>query len=146
MGRHIFCELISSYGRFRLTETHQVRRSTVIFNVTTMILLYTKSIPVAYRDIMAFPSIVIINIMASRIYRNVNCRAFQTESQANGSSIVTDIKFNQHQVVSEGTTLDDVESRKQGVFLQKNTDSFKSVGDDRAQQESSITWSALPSI
>lgn len=111
-----------------------------------MILLYTKSIPVAYRDIMAFPSIVIINIMASRICRNVNCRAFQTESQANGSSIVTDIKFNQHQVVSEGTTLDDVESRKQGVFLQKNTDSFKSVGDDRAQQESSITWSALPSI
>ena len=110
-------------------NNHQLRRSTVIFNVTTMILLYTRSIPVAYRDIMAFPSIVIINIMASRIYRNVNCRALQTESQANEPTILTDIKFSQEQVASEGT-LNGVKNRNHGAFLQKNNDSLMCVGNN----------------
>ena len=99
-----------------------------MLNITIVIMLYTKSLPAAYRNIMAMPNIAIVNIMASRIYRNVN---FQAHAQANGS-LATDIRFNERQVASEGTTLDDAESRKRGALFQENSDYFRSVGDNRA--------------
>ncbi len=105
-----------------------MRRSTVMFNITIVIMLYTKPLPEAYRNIMAMPNIAVVNIMASRIYRNVN---FQAHAQANGS-LATDIKINGCQVASVGSTVDDAESRKHGAHDQENRVSFRCVGDNRA--------------
>ncbi len=98
------------------------------FNITIVIMLYTKSLPVAYQVIMTNPNIAVVHIMASRIYRNVN---FQAHAPANDTVIVTDIKFDGRQVASEGTTLDDVENQKQDASLEENADTFKNVGEIR---------------
>ncbi|KJA26661.1 hypothetical protein HYPSUDRAFT_1063858 [Hypholoma sublateritium FD-334 SS-4] len=111
--------------------------STVVLNISTVGLVYAKSIPVSYRDIMGFPCIVIMNIMASRIYRNVNSGAFHLKP--NVSSNVSDtLRFNSngHQVeeislnqTASGNSVP-VDTRFVGGLVRgKSSQSFNFVGD-----------------
>ena len=45
---------------------------------------------------MGFPCIVIMNIMASRIYRNVNSGVFRLGQGENGTSAIANINLNGH--------------------------------------------------
>ena len=47
---------------------------------------------------MGFPCSVIMNIMASRIYRNVNFGVFRFRQRANGPSDMENIKLNGHRM------------------------------------------------
>ena len=48
---------------------------------------------------MGFPCIVIMNIMASRIYRNVNSGVFRLGQGANGTSSMANINLNRHGMI-----------------------------------------------
>lgn len=51
-----------------------VHRTAVIFQITSVTILYTPSVPAPFLNITGFLSTVIMNVMASRIYRNT-CNA-----------------------------------------------------------------------
>ena len=109
-------------------------RSTVIINITTVSLIYDNSIPEAYRFIMGFPSIVIMNIMASRIYRNVNSGVFRIRG-VDGPSTIAEINFSGHgmrEISLNGTRVNSCISGRTTVFeLQKEIGSINFVGEKR---------------
>ncbi len=93
-----------------------IYRSTVILNITTVSLVYVDSIPEAYRLIMGFPCIVIMNIMASRIYRNVNSGVFRLGQGENGTSAIANINLSGHgmdEIIFNQTGIGSVVSREQ---------------------------------
>lgn len=55
----------------------------MLMNITTIIMFHIDSLPLAYRTIMAFPGIMLMNIMASRLYRNTKSGAINLPSRAN---------------------------------------------------------------
>ncbi len=86
----------------------------MILNITTVSLVYVDSIPEAYRLIMGFPCIVIMNIMASRIYRNVNSGVFRLGQGANGTSAIANINLSGHgmdEIIFNQTGIGSVVSR-----------------------------------
>lgn len=68
-------------------------RTTVVVDITTVTLFYTESVPPPYRYILGCPDIVVMNIMASRIYRNINSgistRTTTPQSSENSKSLAT---------------------------------------------------------
>ena len=106
-----------------------------MLNVSTVGLVYAKSVPASYRDILAFPCIVIMNVMASRIYRNVNSGAFHLKPNVS-SNVSGTLMFNSNVHQVEEISLNQTESgntvpgdkRLAGV-LGKSSQSFNFVGD-----------------
>lgn len=62
-----------------------IHRTTVVFDIATVTLVYTNSVPLPFRDIMGFPGVVIMNVMAGRIYRNINASAFNPSTTPQSS-------------------------------------------------------------
>ncbi|KAF9047785.1 hypothetical protein BJ165DRAFT_1527046 [Panaeolus papilionaceus] len=59
--------------------------STVGISLITVITFYISSIPPIYRVVMGFPDIALMNIMASRIYRNTKLGIFNLPTQSPNS-------------------------------------------------------------
>lgn len=80
----------------------------MVLNISTVSLLYARSVPLSYRDIPSFPCIVIMNIMASRIYRNVNSGAFQITPSGASCNTWGTLRFDRDR--SDAITVDETGS------------------------------------
>ncbi|PPR01380.1 hypothetical protein CVT24_006218 [Panaeolus cyanescens] len=62
--------------------------STVGINLITVIMFYITSIPATYRLIIGIPDIVLMNVMACRIYRNTKLGIFSLPTQFPNNALV----------------------------------------------------------
>ncbi|KAF5329254.1 hypothetical protein D9619_009376 [Psilocybe cf. subviscida] len=74
----VFGDHIPLFSRALLQNGQAYFLSTVFLNLGTVILYYNDALPLAYRAILAFPSVLLMNIMASRIYRNTKLGRFNS--------------------------------------------------------------------
>ncbi|KAF5329786.1 hypothetical protein D9619_009093 [Psilocybe cf. subviscida] len=74
----VFGDHIPLVSRALLQNGQAYFLSTVFLNLITVIMYYINSLPAAYRAILGFPSILLMNVMASRIYRNTKFGRFSS--------------------------------------------------------------------
>ncbi|KAG2004260.1 hypothetical protein CC2G_002832 [Coprinopsis cinerea AmutBmut pab1-1] len=65
---------------------------TVFSNLLTVIMIYMSSLPATYRTIFSAPNIMLINVMACRVFRHTKFAAFRESTFTNSTSLATNIK------------------------------------------------------
>ncbi|KAF8956571.1 hypothetical protein BDZ97DRAFT_1925371 [Flammula alnicola] len=72
-----FGQYLPSFSRALLQDGQAYFLSTIIIHIITGITFFNHSIPQPYRGVLPIPNVLVINIMAGRIYRNTKLGIFR---------------------------------------------------------------------
>lgn len=72
---------MTSLASFLLTTPHIIiTRCTIGITLASIIMSYINALPIAYRTILAYPAVALMNVMACRIYRNTKLHRYNEEA------------------------------------------------------------------
>ncbi|TFK19029.1 hypothetical protein FA15DRAFT_660246 [Coprinopsis marcescibilis] len=65
---------------------------TVFSNLLTVVMIYMTSLPATYRTIFSAPNIMLINVMACRVFRHTKFGVFKQSTFTNSTMLATDVR------------------------------------------------------
>ncbi|KAF4609851.1 hypothetical protein D9613_010431 [Agrocybe pediades] len=91
----VFGVHMPAFSKSLLQDGQAYYLTTVTTSLMTVIMLYIKAVPVSYQTMFTVPNIMLMNIMACRVFRNTKFGIFRenTYSSARYKSTVKDDKF-----------------------------------------------------
>ncbi|KAJ3506387.1 hypothetical protein NLJ89_g6892 [Agrocybe chaxingu] len=72
-----FGDYMPAFSKALLQDGQVYYLTTVSISLLTVIMLYVKSVPVTYQTMFTVPNIVLMNVMACRVFRNVKFGKFR---------------------------------------------------------------------
>ncbi|KAF8912001.1 hypothetical protein CPB84DRAFT_1820711 [Gymnopilus junonius] len=73
----VFGDCLPAFSRALLQDGQRYYFTTVVFSLLTVIMLYIPGLPGAYRTMFTVPNLVVMNIMACRVFRNTKFGLFR---------------------------------------------------------------------
>ncbi|KAJ3500336.1 hypothetical protein NLJ89_g9846 [Agrocybe chaxingu] len=105
----LFGANLSRFTRGLLQDGQVYYMSTVVINVMNLIIYYNESIPIVYRTSLTMPNIMLMNVMACRVFRRTKFGIYRETTVvqneltlptiSNGASTATDISAAREPIV-----------------------------------------------
>ncbi|KAF9047786.1 hypothetical protein BJ165DRAFT_1468156 [Panaeolus papilionaceus] len=89
----VFGRYLSTLSKALLQNGQAYFMSTFAIGLTTLVLYYIDSLPQAYRLVLGLPGVVVINIMACKIYRNTRLGIFELPSNPQTAHLTGPLRF-----------------------------------------------------
>ncbi|KAF8898046.1 hypothetical protein CPB84DRAFT_1681667 [Gymnopilus junonius] len=83
----VYGDYLPSFSRALLQDGQAYYLTTVTTSLLTVIMLYIPSVPVTYQTMFTVPNIVLMNIMACRVFRNTKFGIFNRGGVSTGTKL-----------------------------------------------------------